>query len=233
MEAANRRLVIPFTAANRLLFWRMLKRFVIPFLAILISGVAWAGPIERIPDKVVSCPLPYDPLDHWEFSFESAGLWRVGGNGSQLGYVILPQILTLKSPTGFHLGHIGGGDLVLRNRFSLLLEPIVRGGAEDYYFGASASGSIEWWNQPRTFSLFFAAGGGVGWMNSKGYEIEDAQGQDFNFNWFMYAGARYMVWQQVSLSLGLMYQHISNQGNDDINPGIDALGPVLGVTWHF
>jgi hypothetical protein len=211
----------------------MLKRFVLSSLAILISGIALAGPIERIPDKIVSCPAPYDPLDHWEFSFESAALWRVGGNGSQLGYVILPQILTLKSPTAFHLGEIAGGDLVIRNRFSLLLEPIVRGGAEDYYFGASASGSLEWWNKPRTFSLFFAAGGGIGWMNSKGYEIEGAQGQDFNFNWFLYSGARYMCWDQVSISLGLMYQHVSNTGLDDVNPGIDAIGPVLGVTWHF
>jgi hypothetical protein len=211
----------------------MVKSISSALLALLLAASAWAGPVERIPDKGVSCPAPYDPLEHWEFSFESAALWRVGGNGSQRSYVILPQILTLKSPTAFHLGEVAGGDLVLRNRFSLLLEPIVSGGAEDYYFGASASGSLEWWNKPRTFSLFFAAGGGVGWMNSKGYELEDAQGQDFNFNWFLYSGARWRCWERVSISLGLLYQHVSNTGLDDINPGIDALGPVLGVTWHL
>src|SRR6478672_8318082 len=145
-------LTFHFTAANRLLSWRMLKRFVLSSLAIWISGVAWAGPIEKIPDKIASCPLSYDPLDHWELSVESAALWRVGHNGSHLDYVILPQIITVKLPDHFHLGEVAGGDLVLRNRFSLLLEPIVKGGAEDYFFGASASGSIEWWNKPRTFS---------------------------------------------------------------------------------
>ena len=127
---------------------------------------------------------------------------------------------------------MAGGDLVIRHRFSLLLEPIVEG-PEDYYFGLAASGSLEWWNKPRTFSLFFAAGGGLGWMNSQGYEVEGAQGQDLNFNWFLYAGARCLCWDRVSLSLGLYYQHISNTGLDDVNPGIDALGPMLGMTWRF
>jgi lipid A 3-O-deacylase len=211
----------------------MLKSFVLTLLVTCICGVAFAGPVERVPESVVAPPMSYDPLDHWEFSFESGALWRVGGNGSQRGYVIVPQILTLKSPTAFDLGEIAGGDLVLRNRFSLLLEPIVAGGAEDYYFGASASGSLEWWNKPRTFSLFFAAGGGFGWMNSKGHELEDAQGQDFNFNWFLYSGARWMCWERMSVSLGVLYQHVSNTGLDDVNPGIDALGPMLGLTWHF
>lgn len=207
----------------------MLKRLLVCLLPAAIASVAWAGPLTKTPPPSAA---NYDPLDHWEFALESGALWRVGGNGSQLDYVILPQILTFKSPTAFHLAKIAGGDFVMRNRFSILLEPFASG-PEDYYFGVSGSGSLEWWNAARTFSLFFAAGGGVGWMDSKGYEVEDAQGQDFNFNWFLYAGARYMAWEQVSISLGLMYQHISNQGLDDINPGIDALGPVLGVTWHF
>ncbi len=206
----------------------MLKRLLACLLPLLLASSVLAGPVTKTPANAVN----YDPLDHWQFSWESAGLWRVGGNGSQLNYVFVPQMLTFESPTAFHLGHCWGGDVVMRNRFSFLLEPIVRG-PEDYYFGISGSGSIEWWNAPRTWSVFFAAGGGVGWMNSKGYEIDGAQGQDFNFNWFLYSGVRYRFRQQASVSLGLMYQHISNQGNDDINPGVDALGPVLGLTWHF
>lgn len=205
----------------------MLKRFLFSILAVCTSVTAWAGALEKTPAAVT-----YDPLEHWEFSLESGALWRVGHNGTPLDYVIMPQILTLKSPTAFSLGEFAGGDLVIRNRFSLLLEPIVEG-PEDYYFGFSASGSLEWWNKPRTLSFFFAAGGGLGWMNSQGYEVEGAQGQDLNFNWFLYSGVRYMCWDQLSLSLGLMYQHVSNTGLDEVNPGIDALGPMLGVTWHF
>src|SRR4051812_25262658 len=150
----------------------MLKPWLCPFLILCVSAVAWAGPVEKMTTETTTAF--YDPLEHWEFSYETAGLWRVGGNGSHLDYVILPQILTLKSPTGFHLGECGGGDLVMRNRFSLLLEPIVRG-PESYFLGFSASGSIEWWNKPRTLSLFFAAGGGFGWMDSKGHEVKGGQ----------------------------------------------------------
>ena len=209
----------------------MLQRLLCSLL--VLGGVTslWAGPVDKNP-VICQLPDPYDPLDHWEVSFESGALWRVGHNGTPLDYTILPQIITFKSPTAFELGKIGGGDLVMRHRISLLLEPIVEG-PEHYYFGVSGSGSLEWWNASRTFSLFFAAGGGVGWMDSKGYEVEGGAGQDLNFNWFLYSGARYMVCQQVSVSLGLMYQHVSNTGLDDVNPGIDALGPILGVTWHF
>jgi hypothetical protein len=174
----------------------------------------------------------YDPLKHWEFDFESGALMRVGGNASQLNYVILPQMLTFKSPTILRLGKVAGGDLVLRHRMSLLLEPFVEG-PEHYYFGISGSGIIEWWNAERTFSLFFSSGGGVGWMDSKGYEVEGAQGQDLNFNWFLYGGARWMCWDRVSLSLGLLYQHVSNTGLDEVNPGLDTLGPMMSVGWHF
>jgi lipid A 3-O-deacylase len=206
----------------------MLKRIVFPLLALCVCATAWAGPLEKTPAPV----SVYDPLEHWELSLESGALWRVGHNGTPLDYVILPQIISLKSPAALHFGEVLGGDLVMRHRFSLLLEPIVEG-PEDYYFGFSASGSLEWWNKPRTFSLFFAAGGGLGWMNSKGNEIEGAQGQDLNFNWFLYTGGRYMLRERLSVSLGLLYQHVSNTGLDEINPGIDALGPMLGVTWHF
>jgi hypothetical protein len=207
----------------------MLKRWVLILWMVGMGTAAWAGPLTKTP---VAQSAIYDPLDHWEIGVESGALWRVGRNGSDLDYVILPQMITFKSPRWFGLGAVAGGDVVFRHRISVLLEPIVEG-PEDYYFGIAGSGSIEWWNQPRTFSLFFAAGGGVGWMDSRGYEVEGAQGQDLNFNWFLYSGARWRCWDRVSVSLGLYYQHVSNLGLDDVNPGIDALGPMLGVTWHF
>jgi lipid A 3-O-deacylase len=206
----------------------MLKRFLPAALALCATFAAWAGPLEKTP---VPTAL-YDPLDHWEFDLESGALFRVGGNGSDLNYLVLPQMLTWKSPTTFRLGKIAGGDLVMRHRMSLLIEPIVEG-PESYYLGVAGSGIIEWWNAERTFSLFFSAGGGVGWMDSQGYEVEGAQGQDFNFNWFLYSGARWMCWDRVSVSLGLYYQHVSNTGLDEVNPGLDALGPMVSVGWHF
>jgi len=28
-------------------------------------------------------------------------------------------------------------------------------------------------------------------------------------------------------------QHISNGGQDPVNPGVNALGPAPGIGWHF
>jgi hypothetical protein len=201
-----------------------------PLLSLCLAvTAAFAGPVDKVVQT--TAPAPFDPLQHWEIDFESGGLWSVGHNASPLDYVLLPQMLTFKSPEAFGWD-VGGGRLAMRHRISLLLEPIVEG-PEDYYFGIAGSGILEWWNAPRDFSLFFAAGGGVGWMDSKGYEVEGAQGQDLNFNWFLYSGARFMVAERCSVALGVYYQHVSNLDQDDINPGIDALGPMLSIGWHF
>jgi lipid A 3-O-deacylase len=190
-----------------------------------LSSLIWAGPVERL--EVSS----YDPIEHWEFDLESGALWSVGNDASPLDYVILPQILSFKSPKVLHAPLLGG-EIVVRNRFSLLLEPIVEG-PESYFIGLQASAMIEWWNASRSFALFLSSGGGIGLMDSKGYEVEGAQGQDLNFNWFVYSGARFRMTERGSLSLGVMYQHISNTGLDDINPGINAMGPMIGYGWHF
>ena len=60
-------------------------------------------------------------------------------------------------------------------------------------------------------------------MDSHGYAIASAQGQDFNFTWFMHGGVRYRLTDRVSASLGLYFQHISNGGMDPVNPGVDAI----------
>ncbi len=204
-----------------------------PLLTCLSALILIALPTQAgVVDKTIACPAPlFDPLDSSELLLESGALWRVGHNGTPLDYVILPQMLTYKSAAIARID-LAGGTLAIRNRFSLLAEPIVEG-PESYYFGASASGILEWWDAPWKFSVFFSGGGGVGWMDSKGYEVEGAQGQDFNLNWFLYSGARYRITEQATLGLGVMYQHISNGGMDNVNPGIDALGPMLSFGWSF
>lgn len=178
----------------------------------------------------VDPPSP-DPLLHWEFDCESGMIWKVGGGATPLSYVVIPQILTLKSPMVSRRS-FAGGDLIMRSRFSLLLEPIIRG-PEKYYLGASASGCLEWWNLKRTTSFFFTSGGGLGVMHSKGHQIAGAQGQDLNFNWLAYLGARKRWTPQISASIGVYFQHISNKDLDKINPGLNAVGPMLGFSWHY
>jgi len=175
--------------------------------------------------------LPNDVVDRWELSYETGVLWSAGARATPLEYTVLPQLLTLKTPKVSHR-RFAGGDLVLRSRFSLLIEPIVQG-PEHSYLGASASGILEWWNPQRTGCLFFASGGGLGWMDSKGYEVSGGQGQDLNFNWLVYLGGRYRLGERFSASIGVYYQHISNTDLDDVNPGLDAVGPMLSASWSF
>ena len=176
-------------------------------------------------------PSKPDPIEHWELDFDSGVLWSVGSRSSPLDYTFLPQIITLKTDPIMRR-KLGSGDLVVRNRFSLLAEPIVHG-PETHFIGIVAAPSIEWWNPERNFSAFFSIGGGFGWMDSQGYAIAGAQGQDFNFTWFMHGGVRYRLTDNLSASLGLYFQHISNGNMDQVNPGVDALGPTLGIGWHF
>jgi lipid A 3-O-deacylase len=185
--------------------------------ASLVVGAAVSG--EPAPEK------------NWEIAYESGALWRVGGGGSQLDYVLLPQLLTWRTPEVTRW-FVGGRDLIMRSRFSVLAEPFAKG-PESCFLGGSAGGLLEWWNHQRTQALFFSGGGGVGWMDSKGYEIDGAQGQDFNFHWFAYAGSRFQWRGGVSASAGVYFQHVSNTGLDDVNPGIDACGPMVTVGWRF
>jgi hypothetical protein len=175
---------------------------------------------------------PYDPTQHWEVDYESGLLWRFTGDATPLTYTVLPQLLTVKSPLVGTVRPFFGGDLVIRNRFSLLGEPILVG-PEHHFIGGSASGILEWWDKRRTRSLFFAAGGGIGWLDSKGHEVKGAQGEDFNLNWLAYGGARFMLKNRLSGSVGVYFQHVSNRYMNPVNPGLNAVGPMLSLGWHF
>ena len=197
--------------------------------ALLLTATLLLAPIEYA--HAAGSPAPPDPTQRWELDFDTGVLYSVGSRASPLDYTFLPQILTLKSGATMRR-KLGSGDLVVRTRFSLLAEPIVSG-PETHYIGIAAAPSIEWWNAPRTFSAFFSIGGGFGWMDAEGNAVPGGQGQDFNFNWFMHGGVRLLVTERLSASLGVYFQHVSNGGMDEPNPGVDALGPMIGVGWRF
>jgi hypothetical protein len=181
-------------------------------------------------DKTLAAP--YDPTQRWEVDYESGLLWRFTGSATPLSYTVLAQELTVKSPLVGTPRPFLGGDLVLRNRFSFLGETILMG-PEHHFIGGTASGIMEWWDKRRTRCLFFASGGGVGWLDSKGHEITGAQGEDFNFTWLAYAGARIRLGERLSGSAGIYFQHVSNRYLNPVNPGLNAVGPMLTLSWHF
>jgi lipid A 3-O-deacylase len=183
-------------------------------------------------DEGAAPAVPYDPVQHWEIDYESGILWRFSGDATPLSYTVMPQMLTVKSPLVGTIRPFFGGDLVIRNRFSLLGEPITAG-PEHHFFGGAASGIMEWWDKARTRSLFFAAGGGIGWLDSKGHQVKGGQGEDFNLNWLAYTGVRLLTRRRMSASAGIYFQHISNRNMNPVNPGLNAVGPMLSVGWHF
>jgi lipid A 3-O-deacylase len=183
-------------------------------------------------DGEATLVTPYDPTQHVEMDYESGVLWRVTGSGTPLTYTLLPQIISVKGPMNGDARTYSWGVLVIRNRFSFLYEPIAIG-PEHHFVGATASGVLECWNTRRSLGFFFSSGGGLGWLDSKGHQIKGAMGEDFNFTWFAYPGVRILLRNRLSASAGVYFQHISNHNLNRINPGINAVGPMLSTGWHF
>jgi len=169
------------------------------------------------------------PDEQYELTLESGGIWNIGNN-TPINYTIIPTQLTLRTPTVLHLMDNRHGRVVIRTRISLPMESIITG-PENYYFGISGSPSIEWWSPNDRISLYFSIGGGVGVVDSQ--DVVGGMGQDFTLNWFMAAGLRLPVNDTISLLGGAYFQHNSNGGMTDPNPGIDALGFTIGAGYSF
>lgn len=58
-------------------------------------------------------------------------------------------------------------------------------------------------------------------------------GQPFNFNLNLGAGVRWFIRPRWALNLEYRYQHISNANTGKRNLGINAQGPILGVSYLF
>jgi len=169
--------------------------------------------------------------DHYELDFESGLIWKVGGGATPLSYRMLPQLITVKWPANAHW-KVGSGHLVIRPRYSFVGESIIHG-PEHYFFGVTASGSLEYWDASQRFCAFFCSGGGAGIMHAKGYVIKGAQGEDFDLTWLIYSGVRYRFSETMNVGASVYFQHISNGGLDKVNPGVNAIGPMLSLGWRF
>jgi opacity protein-like surface antigen len=58
-------------------------------------------------------------------------------------------------------------------------------------------------------------------------------GQDFNFNLEAGVGIRYFISSNWSVELEYRYQHLSNANMSYRNIGVNAQGPVAGVSYLF
>lgn len=193
------------------------------------------------PSDSAKLPLTIPPTpnyDQWDWGVETGYLWQIGSNTS-IDYELATAVFSIRSPRAITmLEQDNGNALVVRNRVSLITDYVIEG-PEDYIITLNGSPSIEYWFAGDTLAFYLSPGGGIGLSNSKGISeeggdgVEGGQGQDFLLNWFVQSGVRYQMNRTAALTLGVMFQHVSNGGQTDVNPGIDALGFTVGFTKTF
>lgn len=169
------------------------------------------------------------PWERHSFDTESGILWQVGDN-TDINYELVQTQFSWRSPYVFRWDLGGGSTVVVRNHASLIATWVEKG-PENHYFGISGSPSLEWWSTDNMLSIYFSIGGGVGVIDST--NVPEGQGQDFTLNWFAKAGVRRQLTADLAIFGGPFFQHMSNGGATDPNPGIDALGFTIGASFSF
>ena len=194
-----------------------------PLLKIFLLGLTVGTMTTKAAEETAQ------PWASHEWTVESGVLWEIG-HLTTIPYRLAPFQLSWMSRATFNHEFKDGSRLVLRHRITLLGDLILNG-PESHYDGFSCSPSIEWWNKTGNWALYTGSGGGFGWIDSRG--VTGGQGEDFTLNWFIRAGVEHVTTKNGRFNAGLMYQHMSNGGRTDPNPGIDAVGFMLGYTWGF
>lgn len=182
--------------------------------------------------KAVTSPVLSPTVKPWDQRYvdlEAGYLWKVGGSTTQ-DYGMLPVMLTYRGPRVIGYDFASGSKLIVRNRLSLLAQ-WVETGPENHYFGLMGAPSIEWWNAAGTWSLFGGIGGGIGLIDSQG--VTGGQGRDLTLNWFGTVGVAHAINDHLQFRVGAMFQHLSNGGATNPNPGVNSLGFTTGMSWAF
>lgn len=206
---------------------RNLTRFVFTVLCLSAASISTAK--EAASGLAADVPASLQPWAKHYIDFEVGYLWKSGGS-TPLNYGSVPVLLTWRSPEVLGLNFNDGSKIIVRNRLSLIGQWIETG-PENHYFGIMGAPSIEWWNAAGDWSIYGGIGGGAGWIDSQG--VAGGQGQDFTLNWFGTLGVAHAVTPTMQLRVGALFQHLSNGGATDPNPGLNSLGMTVGFSWEF
>jgi lipid A 3-O-deacylase len=163
----------------------------------------------------------------FEFAIESGYL--LGAINAPASYEIGAEFLTARvrwgvSRDGWMRGY---------NQFyvSAIAEPIFRG-IENHYFGLNLGMRYNFVRPGSRLVPYISGGLGLGWIDSHP-NIPGGQGQDFTFNVLSAAGVSYDLSDHWKISVGALYQHLSNGGQTDPNPSVNLFGPQVGLTYSF
>src|SRR5436190_16113460 len=171
-----------------------------------------------------------DELNPQRFELALESAYLLGAINPPVDYQIGAEFLTARVRWG-----VVQGDSWLRgyNQFyiSAIAEPIFRG-IENHYFGVNLGMRYNFVRPGSRFVPYFSGGLGLGWIDSHP-EVSGGQGQDFTFNILSAAGISYLVDDHWKISVGVLYQHLSNGGQTDPNPSLNLFGPQVGVSYSF
>ena len=160
----------------------------------------------------------------FEIAAESSYLW--GSLANPNSYEVGAQFITARWRWGtIQEGWMRGYNQVY---FLGLVEPIFRG-PESFYYGISTGFRYNIVHPGSRFQPYISGGVGLGWIDSHA-DVFGAQGQDFTFNILSAIGVSYRVNDHLKLSVGALYQHLSNGGQTDPNPSLNLFGPQIGLT---
>ena len=199
-------------------------------LLLCISSFAFSGDMDgKAMGRIIQDTGRREPWEMNSVGFSTSYLSKIT-NVTPLDYSLMSSVLTFKLPL-MRKWEFAGGDLILRTRIDLIYDYFIEG-AENYYFGFSGSPSFEWWNKSRNYSLFFSVGGGFGVVDTH-TSVIGGQGQDFTFNWFAHLGAQHRIKEHLFLHYGVFFHHLSNRNQHPVNPGLNTIGPMIGLTYEF
>ena len=194
-------------------------------LLLLLTTVARAD--NEAVSRRLRAPSELD-APSFEIATETSYLW--GSLGNPNSYEIGAQFLTAR----WRWGTISrDGWLRGYNQVYVLglAEPIFRG-PESFYYGISVGFRYNFVQPGSRLQPYISGGVGLGWIDSHA-DVFGAQGQDFTFNILSAIGVSYKVNDHVKVSVGALYQHLSNAGQTSPNPSLNLFGPQIGVTYSF
>ena len=165
-------------------------------------------------------------------SLESANLFDIG---SESNYHLAPQIVSFH----WQLDDVGNPGWRRGNTewvVGAYYTPVING--PEHRFTGGLFGPRYNFVQPGSkWVPYVDARVGFAFTNSVNNDMfPGAQGQDFCFTFAVGVGTRYVIDDRWDVSVGALYQHISNGGLSEpgqVNNGLDSVGPNVAVNYKF
>jgi lipid A 3-O-deacylase len=176
-----------------------------------------------------SAPTDQPIAKDWSIGFETGYLAQIG-DSNPFDYGIMPNQLICRLPAHFIWGEREGRYWSLQPRLALLGEAIFNG-PESHYLGFAAAPELSYWFDDEQKSVYTNLGGGLGTIDSQG--VVGGQGQNFTLTWHWQLGYRTVHRGNWITTPAFKFQHFSNGGQTNPNPGINAAGFTMGISKHW